>query len=153
GGLGDDTLNGGGGLIEIAAYLLAPAGVTVNMGIPGQQNGSATGGEGNDTLMNITGVAGSNFDDTITGGNILFGGGGNDSITAGASNDIIFGDAQTPATSDGNDTISAGDGNDSVTGGGGNDNMDGGAGTDAGDGGPGTDTCKNFETSPSGGTG
>jgi Ca2+-binding RTX toxin-like protein len=153
GWLGDDTLDGNGCQLAVAAYLLAPAGVTVSQSGPGNSPGSSSGGEGNDTLKSIAGVAGSQFDDTITGGNILFGGGGNDTINApGSTNDTIYGDGRSPAPSDGNDTINAGGGNDTVFGGGGNDNLDGGAGTDGVDAGAGTDTCKNFETGP-GGTG
>jgi len=144
GWLGDDTLKGNGGFVEIAAYLFAPAAVTVTMG-SGNSNGSSSGGEGNDTLIGITGIAGSNFNDTLTGGNILFGAGGDDHITGGPSNDTIYGDGRSPDPTDGNDTVDAGAGNDNVFGAGGDDNLDGGGGTDAGTCGAGTDVGKNFE--------
>src|SRR5205823_14103915 len=86
GWLGDDTLDGNGCLAAVAAYLLAPAAVTVTQAGPGNSPGSSSGGEGNDTLKAIAGVAGSNFDDTITGGNLLFGGCGKDTITGGPTN-------------------------------------------------------------------
>jgi len=63
GGLGDDTIDGG----AIAAgqpnnnrivYMNAPAPVTVDL-----QAGTATGGDGNDTLRNITQVIGSDYGD------------------------------------------------------------------------------------------
>jgi Ca2+-binding RTX toxin-like protein len=152
GWLGDDTLEGNGGFVQIAAYLFAPGPVTVDMGNPaGGVAGSATGAEGNDTLSHITGVAGSQFADDITGGNILFGGGGADTINAGPSNDTIFADGRGPDPSDGNDVVNAGAGNDTVFGSGGDDDLDGGGGTDNGDGGGGTDTCKNFEHDGAGG--
>jgi Ca2+-binding RTX toxin-like protein len=156
GGPGNDTINGNNGALEIGAFLLAPAAVTVTPSGPGTTglNGTSSGGEGNDTLSNLTGVAGSNFNDTLTWAGVIFGGDGPDSITAiagaqisaGAGNDTVNGSAL-------NDNISGDAGDDAVNGNAGNDFMDGDTGgvnivgtNDAGDGGAGTDTCVDFET-------
>ncbi len=108
GGDGDDILDGGPQSSfgsDQAAYYGATAGVTVDLNIQGvAQN---TVGAGNDTLINIEGLAGSAFNDTLTGNgadNYLFGG-------------------------DGNDVLSGGGGNDNLEAGEGDDTMDGGAGT------------------------
>src|ERR1043165_255598 len=69
------------------------------------------GGGGNDTL---NGTAG---DDTISGN------GGNDVVNAGDGNDIVSGGG-------GNDTLNGNDGNDRLVGGAGNDTLTGGAGND-----------------------
>ena len=63
-GGGDDTLDGGGGNGDVAAYLDATAGVTVSLAISGPQN---TVSAGTDTLINIEGLWGSSFNDTLTG--------------------------------------------------------------------------------------
>ncbi|NTW53178.1 MAG: cadherin-like domain-containing protein, partial [Chlorobaculum sp.] len=61
----------------------------------------------------------------IATGSLLFGGGGNDTITGGTGNDIIYGGA-------GHDVVDAGDGNDVIIGGdgAGNDTYNGGLGVD-----------------------
>ena len=56
--------------------------------------GTASGGGGNDTLLNIENVIGTNFDDTITGNfeaNAINGLDGNDLLNGGAGNDILTG--------------------------------------------------------------
>jgi Ca2+-binding RTX toxin-like protein len=159
GGPGADTIDGNGGAFEIGAYLLAPSAVTVTSSGPGTLKGLAgtsSGGEGSDTLDNLTGVAGSNFDDTLTWGVIIFGGAGNDTITAiagslmisaGTGNDTVNGSGF-------NDNISGDGGNDTINGNAGNDHLDGDTGgvnigtNDTGDGGAGTDTCLDFEVGP-----
>jgi len=92
------------------------------------------GGQGNDTLTTdpnvgggawITGDAGN---DTITSGSsfnpdYLFGGAGNDVISAGGGNDYAEG-------GEGNDSINAGTGADTVYGGNGSDTLLGGEGND-----------------------
>ena len=101
---GDDSYDGGLGS-DTVDYSRALSGVTVDLGISTRQN---TGGGGNDLLISIESLTGSNFGDTLRGdnnGNMLRGGGGNDILVAGS-------------------------GNDSVLGGLGDDDMDGGAGTD-----------------------
>lgn len=98
-GPGNDRVNGGEGS-DIVDYHYSRTGVSVDL-----EAGRATG-EGNDTLVSIEGVGGSEFDDQLTGSetNENFGGGaGNDVISAGGDVDII-------APGPGNDTVDGGDG-------------------------------------------
>ena len=86
GGAGADTLDGGAD-VDYAFYNTAGSAVTVDL-----STGRATGGAGNDVLLNIEGVTGSTFIDRIIGdaaNNILNGGGGSDYIGGGAGNDIL----------------------------------------------------------------
>jgi Ca2+-binding RTX toxin-like protein len=72
---------------------------------------TAAGGAGNDTLISIENITGSNFDDTLTGddsANVLAGGGGNDTLDGGAGGDTLLGGA-------GDDTLDGGDGIDTLT--------------------------------------
>ena len=62
----------------------------------------------------------------------IYGGDGNDVISAGGGNDTVY-------AGDGNDRIAAGSGNDFVDGGAGNDRIDAGSGNDFVDGGAGND--------------
>jgi Ca2+-binding RTX toxin-like protein len=87
--------------IDYASYAGANGAVTVNLltgtgTIPGSTQtgdfGSASGANaGNDTLVNIEGVIGSAFADTLSGGNYFFetfrGGAGNDTINGNGGND------------------------------------------------------------------
>jgi Ca2+-binding RTX toxin-like protein len=103
GGQGNDTIMGNqpAGVYLPVSYKQAVAGVIVNLG-----NGTATGGGGSDTLINIHGVIGSTFNDQITGDNgddFLFGDSGNDTVTGGSGNDLISGGL-------GNNTINGGTG-------------------------------------------
>ena len=111
GGAGDDTLTGGDG-IDTASYANATSAVTVNL-----TTGTASGGDGNDTLSTIENILGSVYDDTIRGDdedNMLEGGAGNDTIySAGGSDTILAGD--------GDDEINLGEGTQTVTGGAGVD--------------------------------
>jgi Ca2+-binding RTX toxin-like protein len=87
GNAGNDTLDGGSGGFDFVWYGNAPAAVQVDL-----QAGTATGGEGNDTLISIEGIAGSNFADTLlgsTGNNYFRGGGGADSIDGRGGFDTI----------------------------------------------------------------
>ena len=91
GGSGNDTVNGGSSN-DVIDYGAATGAVTVNLAL-----GSATG-EGNDSLLNVEGVAGSGLNDTITGSsvaNVLAGNGGNDTIRGGSGNDTLTGGAGT----------------------------------------------------------
>jgi uncharacterized delta-60 repeat protein/uncharacterized repeat protein (TIGR02059 family) len=96
GGLGDDTIDGG--LINDtyglhshnrASYLSAPSGVNVNL-----STGLATGGDGNDTLINISQVRGSSYADVLTGSDTTAyaqsfeGRGGQDTINGAGGHDI-----------------------------------------------------------------
>jgi len=102
GGLGDDMLDGGDG-VDAALFGLGSTGVTVNLAF-----GTASGGDGNDTLVSIEAVYGTPHADTLTG-------------SAGA--DELDGDR-------GNDTLFGGEGDDDLTGGPGDDQIDGGTGDD-----------------------
>jgi Ca2+-binding RTX toxin-like protein len=79
GGLGSNTLNGGGGF-DTAGYEHATGAVTVSLAVSGPQ---ITGGAGTDTLVNIEGLRGSSFNDTLmgNGSGVLEGGPGNDTLT------------------------------------------------------------------------
>ena len=95
GGAGDDYLDGGSvnysGYYDTVYYTDSPSEVEVNL-----QSGTATGGDGNDRLMNIKGVWGSDFNDSITGdnnNNMLAGAAGSDSIYGGSGDDILNGGA------------------------------------------------------------
>ena len=87
GGLGNDTIDGGEGT-DRASYEHATGSVTVvldsNAGIPGY-SGTATGAAGNDVLLNIEQVRGSNYNDLLTGGSA------NDAFEGRGGNDVIHG--------------------------------------------------------------
>jgi Ca2+-binding RTX toxin-like protein len=98
GDAGDDVIDGGSKLGGIVVYSDAPGPISVDLSAL-----SATGW-GNDRLILITGVLGSNFDDTINGSartDVLTGLGGNDTITAGGGIDLVLADP-------GNDKIDGG---------------------------------------------
>ena len=104
GGPGNDTLNGSGQYYEATAdYSDADGAVQVTLTEGG---GFATGADGNDTLIDITSINGSQFNDILTGNsrsNTLRGGAGDDTLTAagdsgtdyldgGEGNDILIAD-------------------------------------------------------------
>ena len=116
GGVGNDTLDGGAGNdiidggtgIDTLTYANANAGIIVDLSKTSSQ---ATGGSGNDTILNIENLIGSNYNDTLTGSklaNIIYGGAGNDTIKGVAGNDTIDGGA-------GNDTLDGGSGIDTLS--------------------------------------
>lgn len=139
GGLGDDTLTGGSGNDSLSgdagsdrAALSADADFTLT--------DSAFTGIGNDTIdgleiVQVTGGASANTIDA-TGLTLLslivFGEGGDDTVTGGALDDTISG-------GDGADSINGRNGNDLVSGDGGDDFLQGGTGLDFVDGGDGDD--------------
>ena len=94
GGAGDDTIDGGAifrrywsDTNNFAVYTNAPSAVVVDL-----PAGTAKGGDGNDTLLNINGVVGSGFDDTLIGGGVsrfFEGGPGSDSIVGGGFDTLI----------------------------------------------------------------
>jgi Ca2+-binding RTX toxin-like protein len=100
GGAGADQLNGGDG-VDTADYRTSDAGVQLNLLTQSGVGGDAQG----DTLTAIENLAGSHFDDILTGdegvnrlqgfdGNDqLFGGGGNDRLLGGQGGDVINGGA------------------------------------------------------------
>jgi Ca2+-binding RTX toxin-like protein len=117
---GDDTLDGGAGT-DLANYGGATGTVIVNL-----STGQASGGDGNDVLIGIENVQGSEFADWLTGdgnANDLSGGGGDDLLVGNAGNDVLIGGA-------GNDTLIGGFGSDSLSGGDGDDVLIGGADND-----------------------
>ncbi len=122
GRLGDDQLFGGSGkYTDWASYVDAPSAVTVNLA-----TGTASGGDGNDTLNGIEGIIGSSHNDTLIAsddGDQLKGGDGHDTLTGGNGHDWLDG-------GDGDDTLTGGEGHDNLTGGDGDDVLQGGNGFD-----------------------
>lgn len=144
GGAGNDSLDGAGG-IDIADYSGTGTAVTVNLAA-----GTATGGAGIDTLVNIEGVIGTSQSDVISGtsGNDwLDGAGGIDALsfanetgavsvnlTTGAAsgaagNDTLFNFESIIGSAFG-DTLIGGASNDTLLGGLGDDSLDGSGGND-----------------------
>ena len=163
---GNDTIDANGGVNVRADYLNSPTGVSVNL----LTRTASDGWGGTDTLIDIRGVRGSNFADTITGdaGNNNFDSrGGNDTIDGGAGNDQIFYQAATSAVTidlalgsssltggQGTDTwvniegVRGGDFNDTLSGADGVDNtLEGMAGADTLDGRTGNDQVR-YDRSP-----
>lgn len=102
GGTGDDSIDGGDG-IDTAEFGASQTAVTVDLAA-----GTATG-EGNDTLVSIERVEGSDLADSITGddnNNTLSGAGGDDTLN-GAGGDDRFGFS---TANNGNDQIFGGGG-------------------------------------------
>src|SRR5215475_1061075 len=98
GDAGDDVISGGSKLGCVVVYSEAPGPVNVDLSAL-----SATGW-GNDRMILISGVLGSNFADTINGSartDVLAGLGGDDTITAGGGSDLVLADP-------GNDRIDGG---------------------------------------------
>ena len=96
---GNDSIDGRGGFDTIR-YDNASGGVTVSL-VAGTASGLSVG---SDTVVNIEGVWGSNFNDTITGdgfNNYLDGRAGDDSLLGGAGADSLIGLG-------GNDTMDGG---------------------------------------------
>jgi Ca2+-binding RTX toxin-like protein len=91
GGSGGDYLDGGTGT-DTADYSTSAAAVTVNLTTNVNVGGDAQG----DALVGIEAVAGSAFNDLITGdggSNSLFGGGGGDQLYGQGGTDTLFGGA------------------------------------------------------------
>jgi Ca2+-binding RTX toxin-like protein len=152
---GNDTIDGGAGF-DWADYKEASSSVTVSL-----VSNTSSGGNGNDTLINIEGIRGGKSNDTLTGDandNRIRGNGGNDLMEGGAGVDTAdYYNATAGVTvnlatgrssgADGNDTLSnfenisgsflygdsltGSDGNNSIEGLGGDDTLDGGLGTDS----------------------
>ena len=161
GGDGNDTIDGGTGNdyingwndIDTATFIYSNS--AVNVGLSNSGNGSASGsGIGNDVLVSIENVQGSNFNDVISGnsstnnilgasGNdtirgydgddVLKGQAGSDSLLGDANNDKLYGEAGTDKLQggSGNDRLDGGDSSDSLYGESGNDNCFGGSGSDS----------------------
>jgi Ca2+-binding RTX toxin-like protein len=118
GGVGDDLIMGGSDF-DYANYSdgTSTAGVNVSLAITTAQ---ATGGAGTDTLAQIEGIYGSQFNDTLTGDNnavnALFGNDGNDLLSGGGGFDMLSG-------GEGDDTLDGGTGDDFLLGGNGTDTL------------------------------
>ena len=113
GGAGNDLLDGGAGT-DTASFAGAVGGIVADLAA-----GTATG-DGADQLIGIENLAGSGFDDSLTGDT------GVNTITGGAGDDTIDG-------GDGDDVLMGGAGGDVLNGGAGNDTIDGGADIDTAD--------------------
>jgi Ca2+-binding RTX toxin-like protein len=103
GGPGDDTITADPD--DTANFGFSPTGVQVDL-----VTGTASG-EGNDTLIDVNHVAGTEFDDVLIGNdeiNFFFGQGGNDTIDGGGALDIILGNA-------GDDQLDGGSGFDLIS--------------------------------------
>ena len=161
GGTGNDSLDGQGGA-DIATFLAATTGVTVNLA-----NGSATG-QGKDKIAGVENVVGSSHNDILTGGvadDTLVGGDGDDTLAGGLGGDVLDGGAGIDkanyfsasdsidvdlgagtATGQGSDALS---GVEHVTGSSQDDSLAGDAGDNTLHGGAGADTVT-FAGAPSG---
>ena len=133
GGRGNDYIDGGDG-IDTADYRVATGGVVVDLAA-----GTSSGADGQDSLVNIENVRGSEgFGDTLTGdanANVLEGLGGNDTLVGAAGDDTLYGGT-------GDDVLQGGIGNDQLYGEAGVDQLFGGDGDDLLDGGSGNDTLE-----------
>jgi hypothetical protein len=153
GGLGNDWIEGGPGNDQLfgdagadtLSYVNAPSGVTVD-----NQLGFASGGDGEDAIAFFEIVRGSDFGDTIIGGqssvdfnNRFFGRGGNDLLIGTNSTDVLVGGPGRDELrgAGGDDILRGGAGNDLLIGGRGDDILRGGRGRDTLVGGPGFDVC------------
>lgn len=88
GGMGSDTLDGGEGN-DWASYQFSNIGVQASL-----KDGTATGGEGSDTLINIENLRGTTGADTLTGNtgtNHLIGGKGDDTLAGMCGQDALDG--------------------------------------------------------------
>ena len=136
-GNGNDTYDGGSGF-DVLDLSAAKSSVTVDL------SRSFAAGLGTDKVVNIEGVIGSSFSDTLTGAStdsFLWGRDGNDQIAGGGGNDQLDGGNgnDTLNGGSGHDVLSDGAGDDDVNGGGGNDTLIAGDGKDDYDGGSGFD--------------
>ncbi len=88
GGVGSDVIDGEAG-VNTVSYSIIASGVTVNLNL-----GTATGGSGDDMLVNIQNVVGSLHADTLIGNaadNVSYGGQGSDLLSGGEGNDTLDG--------------------------------------------------------------
>lgn len=132
GGAGADILNGGD-QIDYADYRTASAAVIADLQFSSQNTGDALG----DTYIDLEGIDGTNFNDSLrgdSGANFLYAYDGNDEIYGRDGSDYIY-------AGSGTDILSGDAGNDFLFGGIGNDLLYGGLGADTMYGGDGTDTA------------
>ena len=120
GGDGDDTLEGrdgndalfGGLGRDTASYENASGGVIADVA-----SGQASGADGDDTLIDVENLIGSDHADVLRGDD------GDNLLSGRSGNDALFG-------GDGGDTLDGGDGDDLLDGGSGDDTLTGGSGDD-----------------------
>lgn len=89
---GDDTVDGLGGF-DFVVYVQSPAAIVLDL-----LAGTATGGEGDDTLTSIEGGIGTAYDDELygdDGDNSLYGVGGDDTIDGRGGSDFLSGGPDT----------------------------------------------------------
>jgi Ca2+-binding RTX toxin-like protein len=121
GGKGADFIDGGAGVSDEAWYIGSSAAVQIDLLANTVTGGDASG----DVLVNIEGLHGSSFNDTLTGNaawNTLYGGAGNDLIYGGDGNDSIYGGNYEPYAINGPDRSGPAEA-DQLFGGNGNDSM------------------------------
>ncbi|WP_166218951.1 beta strand repeat-containing protein [Pseudomonas atagonensis] len=121
GGKGADYIDGGAGTSDAAWYTGSSAAVQVDLLANTANGGDATG----DVLVNIEGLHGSAFNDTLTGNatwNQIYGGEGNDLVYGGDGDDAIYGGKYEPYAINGPDRSGAAEA-DQLFGGNGNDSM------------------------------
>lgn len=159
GGAGADTLNGGTGT-NTASYAGASQGVKAYLDTA-TQTSSAEGDARGDTLVNISNLTGSDYDDTLgadTNANVITGGAGNDTVSyegtttgftaslanvalnTGAASGDTYVSIENLTGGNGNDNLYGNANNNVLTGGNGDDTLFGGGGLDTFAGGNGTDT-------------
>jgi Ca2+-binding RTX toxin-like protein len=143
GGLGNDTLSGGDGNDTASYGDIQGGGVKVTLEKDNEEQNTLNAG--NDILISIANLIGSDHNDILTGNadsNFLFGGTGDDSLEGGAGDDALLGGEgiDTLIGGLGDDYLEGGAGNDTLTGEEGDDILEGGADGDAIDGGMGSDT-------------
>jgi Ca2+-binding RTX toxin-like protein len=109
--------------LDLVDARLATGGVTLNL-----QTGTGQGAEAEgDIYTNVERAFGSDFDDVLVGldgaRHFLYGGGGNDQLTAGTGDGYLYGydDDDTLTGNGGRDFLLGMNGNDTLTGNGGND--------------------------------
>jgi Ca2+-binding RTX toxin-like protein len=105
---GDDVLDGKGG-VDTVSYAAAAAAVKISIGLTSLQ---ATGGSGNDRVLNFENLIGSAYNDTLTGNsgaNVIDGGGGADTMSGGSGDDTYIVDNLGDVVTDtgGVDTVRA----------------------------------------------
>jgi Ca2+-binding RTX toxin-like protein len=135
GGGGNDGINGNGG-VDVLDFGDATGALNFTLVQSSAITSFAAAGLGTDNYRNMEGVAGGQFNDTLTGSanaDVVRGGGGNDIVSGG----------------DGADTLRGGAGSDSLTGGNGADRFEYVAGDLAGSA---TDSIADFQTGVGGDT-
>ena len=121
GGLGNDRFDGGDGLADVVSYAARSEAISVAF-VSGTTVTVKVGTSEIDTLINVENVFGGSGNDTLsaigdTTSHTLIGNAGDDSFAGGSGADMVLGGtgADTFAASDGNDTMDGGDGVDRLS--------------------------------------